>query len=780
MKHFLLILFCISQGLLATTHTVGQGNEYDFQSIQSAINYATHYDSIIVNPGTYYENIDFLQKSLFLGSLFSVTRDTTYISQTIIDAQKNGRVVTIRDVEQATLEGFTIQNGLANSGIDDWSFIASDGGGIELLRSSSIISFNMIINNYAYIGGGISSPQSNIELRGNIITRNSAQVMAGGLYFGGTPDHSVFDTEQKNSIYNNVAHLHGDIYFASPPPLNLHIPLKKITYPHNNHFSIYASSGNEAPNFSYSFEETSVQEVNANLYVAPYGSDANSGLSESDPLQTITAAIFKIASDSVDIKTIYVANGTYSVENGELMPLSLKRFMRVIGQSKENTIIDCGSVSNSFVSGSWESRYNQYLPETWRAYDNITLENFTIRNCFDETWYPYTSAIKLTGYAWNNVYHISNIIFDNTVGGPLAPGFLHSNWMTGKISNIYIKRGIRTLDEVGWNPAFMLGLPVDVIMENVIIDGGNAGIFMLTSWDVVNQPSNITISNIVIKDMTSYYTTGPEWGPYDVNVMWLENDSGAGDNIVRLVNSTIINNRGRNGIISLNNTRFEMYNTIIYNNSPNKIFLGKRGSGNIGGSSLFSNNLFNDNMIIDYSSYIWQHEELDNIYENPLFIGTGNHPEQLAAGSLAIDAGTIDIPDYTFPEFDLAGNPRIHNGQVDIGAYENQTSSNYDLVVEKPITQITVYPNPFKVSAGGTINAKINLIVAESSDMSLSIFNIKGQKVKTIMSGYTREGGFSTVWNGLDENNKAVGAGVYLFKATINDKEVVQKFTILK
>jgi len=320
-----------------------------------------------------------------------------------------------------------------------------------------------------------------------------------------------------------------------------------------------------------------------------------------------------------------------------------------------------------------------------------------------------------------------------------------------------------------------------VIMENIIIDGGNRGINIVKVSSSDNLPGNTTLSNILLKNMTSYYTPGPEWGPYDVNVLNIHNDNRTINQNVRLVNGTIINNNGLNGIIKIFNSHFEMFNTIIWGNEPdNKIFLG-RGPNPIGGSSSFISNLFENGTIIEYNNSWWPHEALYNIYtSDPLFMGSGTHPEQVATGSLAIDNGTIDISDYTFPEFDLAGNPRIVNWQVDIGAYEYHPTSNYDLVIEKPITQITVYPNPFKVSAAGTINAKINLIIAESGDANLSIFNIKGQKIKTLMRGYTKEGGFSTNWDGLDEYNKPVGAGVYLFKATINEKEVVQKFTILK
>ena len=87
----------------------------DYQTIQAGIDASSDADTVLVQPGTYYENINFNGKNIVLGSLFITTQDTSYISKTVIDGGKNGSVVTFESEEDSTavLSGFTIQNGYA-------------------------------------------------------------------------------------------------------------------------------------------------------------------------------------------------------------------------------------------------------------------------------------------------------------------------------------------------------------------------------------------------------------------------------------------------------------------------------------------------------------------------------------------------------------------------------------------------------------------------------------------------------------------------------------------
>lgn len=113
----------------------------DYHTIQQGIDASSDGDTVLVQPGTYVENINFYGHNIVLGSLFLTTGDTSYIEQTVIDGDSTGRVVTFRKGEDRTamLAGLTIINGKDKL-----------AAGIYCLSSSPVIANNIIMNNRAY------------------------------------------------------------------------------------------------------------------------------------------------------------------------------------------------------------------------------------------------------------------------------------------------------------------------------------------------------------------------------------------------------------------------------------------------------------------------------------------------------------------------------------------------------------------------------------------------------------------------------------------------------
>ncbi|MCL2065384.1 MAG: T9SS type A sorting domain-containing protein [Candidatus Cloacimonetes bacterium] len=84
------------------------------------------------------------------------------------------------------------------------------------------------------------------------------------------------------------------------------------------------------------------------------------------------------------------------------------------------------------------------------------------------------------------------------------------------------------------------------------------------------------------------------------------------------------------------------------------------------------------------------------------------------------------------------------------------------------------YPNPFNPET------TISFSVAVESHVSIVIFNIRGQKARTLVNSNHSAGNHSVVWNGKDENGQDVGSGIYFYQMQTNDYVTTRKMVLMK
>ncbi|HEX37762.1 MAG TPA: hypothetical protein ENG70_02745, partial [Candidatus Cloacimonetes bacterium] len=176
-KVFLLVfsLFCAG---IVNAAILNVPSEYP--SIQTGIDSASVGDTVLVQPGTYIENINYNGKNITVASLFLTTQDTSYISQTLIDGDSLGAVVTFVNGENSTavLKGFSITRGL------DYT-----GGGVNCLNSSPSLSHLKIFNNMAKNGAGVSAVFSDPTFQEIKVYDNTALEYGGGIYLAFSESH---------------------------------------------------------------------------------------------------------------------------------------------------------------------------------------------------------------------------------------------------------------------------------------------------------------------------------------------------------------------------------------------------------------------------------------------------------------------------------------------------------------------------------------------------------------------------------------------------------------
>jgi len=84
------------------------------------------------------------------------------------------------------------------------------------------------------------------------------------------------------------------------------------------------------------------------------------------------------------------------------------------------------------------------------------------------------------------------------------------------------------------------------------------------------------------------------------------------------------------------------------------------------------------------------------------------------------------------------------------------------------------YPNPFNPETN------IQFDVAENSDVNVSIFNIMGQKVATLVNGNMDKGIYHIKWNGLSDKGIALPSGMYFYKMKTPEYQSVKKLVLVK
>ncbi len=128
-------------------------------------------------------------------------------------------------------------------------------------------------------------------------------------------------------------------------------------------------------------------------------------------------------------------------------------------------------------------------------------------------------------------------------------------------------------------------------------------------------------------------------------------------------------------------------------------------------------------------------------------------------------------------------NYLITTERKNIGLFEYTYSpSSTDDELPNPHVTLSNYPNPFSPSSAGrgpATTIEFNLI--EDGKVQLDIFNIKGQKIKTLLNDQIIAGKHSIVWDGKDTSGKDVGTGVYLYELKIDgNAEIVRKCILFK
>lgn len=158
----------------------------------------------------------------------------------------------------------------------------------------------------------------------------------------------------------------------------------------------------------------------------------------------------------------------------------------------------------------------------------------------------------------------------------------------------------------------------------------------------------------------------------------------------------------------------------------------------------------------------------NNMDSDPIF-EPGTY--SLTLESPCVNGGNPDTSSLLIPETDLAGNLRIKDLIIDMGAYENQQSVGVNFTSPDDDFSFTSFPNPTRDRVEFTFN------LPSPSSVKLNISSLSGKQLCKIFDGNMDSGEHNFVWNIAD---KTIPPGIYLATLAFDDLRFERKIVITK
>ncbi len=249
------------------------------------------------------------------------------------------------------------------------------------------------------------------------------------------------------------------------------------------------------------------------------------------------------------------------------------------------------------------------------------------------------------------------------------------------------------------------------------------------------------------------------------NTCTLGNGGGGGltsGSQARVINTTLADNvaaQGGAGIWVYVSTA-EIVNSIVWGNQPDALSVDA-------GSTVE----------VTYSDISGGWTGTGNLNLDPEFVGTAPHPYALDPLSPCVDTADPDTTGLGLPALDLAGNPRISNDRVDMGAYEYGEAGYVFGPGGSAAMELAARcaPNPF----GSRTFISYDLPAA--GPVTLRICDLEGRTVRLLLDRVQQQSRpQQAAWDGRDDAGRTLPSGTYWYVLTAAGQRSARTVTLMK
>ncbi len=413
----------------------------------------------------------------------------------------------------------------------------------------------------------------------------------------------------------------------------------------------------------------------------------------------------------------------------------------------------------------------------WEEFFDPAIDGFNIYRKENNGEFELINNEPFTGTYYFDEYLNTESIYTYKIAAVFEQVYISkfSNEIEVTPINYTLDEGILLVDNTGdfINPPFPSDEDVDTFYHTLL------EAYDFTDWDVL-ESGEPSLTEMARYSTIIWHNDDIMFTPLINNFYSIKNYLAAGGNLFL---STC---RSLENIPDYDLEQFFGINSMEINNDDD--FIGAVGQNSYPDISIDLNKIPMptwDNAL----AYIYKFEPSENTDIIYLFDSYSNDPTWENRPCALKKTGDYKLILLGFPLYYMIEESAIELMNLTMQEFGEQSDVSDFFVPENNIILFN-YPNPFTMSKVGrelvtTISFSVTQNAVSGSDgspfVTLEIFNIKGQKVKTIpivtpSPAHT----LSVTWNGTDDSGKPVNSGVYLYKLRINNKIITRKMLLLK